>query len=277
MLLQEPEGVLVVPDGPPCAAVLVLPGSSGRVERDRARLLASRGAAALSIRWFGGPGQPPGICEVPLDTFRPALDRLLALHARLTVLGISKGAEAALLLGTRDPRVRAVVALSPTSVVWANVGPGRDGADHPYRSSWTADGRPLPFVPYDDDWTVPEAGPAVAYRAMYESSLARFGDRVAAARIPVELIAGPVLVSGGGDDQLWPSDRFAREIAEARAARGLTTRLITSPAAGHLVLLPGEPEVGPRAGFAYGGSPPADRSIGERVLSELSKLLPLRA
>jgi hypothetical protein len=66
--LASPEGLLVAPDRLParCAA-LVLAGSSGRVETGRVRLLAGSGEAAMSIRWFGGPGQPRGICEVPLE------------------------------------------------------------------------------------------------------------------------------------------------------------------------------------------------------------------
>ena len=146
--LSKPQGILVVPDGrPPRCSVLVLAGSSGRIETDRVRLLAAYGAAAMSIRWFGDIDQPAGICETPLETFRPALDQLAALSDHLAVIGTSKGAEAALLLGARDRRIRAVAALSPSSVVWANVGSGLDGKQEPYRSSWTEAGQPFPFVP----------------------------------------------------------------------------------------------------------------------------------
>jgi uncharacterized protein len=49
-LLSEPDGLLVLPENEdPRCAVLVLSGSSGRVEVDRVRLLAARGAAALSM------------------------------------------------------------------------------------------------------------------------------------------------------------------------------------------------------------------------------------
>jgi hypothetical protein len=122
--------------------VLVLSGSSGRVEEDRCRVLQEHGLVARSFRWFGGPGQVPGICELPLETFLPVLDELAAGCDGLAVLGVSKGAEAALLLGLRDPRVRAVVALAPTPVVWANVGPGPDGEVRPQRSSWSWRGEP---------------------------------------------------------------------------------------------------------------------------------------
>src|SRR2546430_5626801 len=47
-------------------------------------------------------------------------------------------------------RVRVVAAISPSSVVWANAGPGIDGVAWPQRSSWTRGGVPLPFIKYDE-------------------------------------------------------------------------------------------------------------------------------
>uniref|UniRef100_UPI000A96F827 acyl-CoA thioester hydrolase/BAAT C-terminal domain-containing protein n=1 Tax=Streptomyces scabiei TaxID=1930 RepID=UPI000A96F827 len=218
--VTEPwEGVLVAPPRGSGAGVLVLAGSSGRVDRERARLLARQGMTALAIRWFGGPGQPPGICEVPLETFTAAVD-LLRAHgaARVGILGSSKGAEAALLTAVHDPRVDAVVALSPTSRVWCNVGPGRDGAHHPYRSSWTWQGRALPFVPLDASWTPAESdsGGPVAVRGWYELSERTFAELLPAAEIPVDRARADLLLVAGGDDAMWPSLPAAERLAERR-------------------------------------------------------------
>ena len=275
--LAGPKGLLVVPEtGVAGCAVLVLSGPSGRVEVDRVRLLADRGAAALSIRWFGDAGQPPGICEVPLETFVPALDRLASLSDHLAVLGVSKGAEAALLLACRDARIQAVSALSPSSVVWANVGPGADGAHQPYRSSWTEDGVPVPFVPYDDTWALSSVGGQPVYRGLYEQSLRAFAARVHEATIPVERIAGRVLLAAGGNDLVWPSDWFATQVRARRTAHGLSTEVITSTPAGHRVPLPGEP-ASPAGGrwMARGGTTEADAALGLRVWLALLVLLNL--
>jgi hypothetical protein len=271
--LTHPDGVLAMPDGDLRAAALVLSGSSGRVEEERCRVLASHGVAALSLRWFGGVRQPPGICEVPLETFGPALDRLAALSPRLAVFGVSKGAEAGLLLAARDPRITLSVAMSPTSVVWANVGAGIDGVESPYRSSWTWGGEPLPFVPYDDSW-VPPRGEWTSYVGLYEQSLRAFPADVGAARIPVEHIGGEVIVTAGGDDQVWPSVAFAEAIVRRRRWAGLDTTEILHPEAGHRAALPGE---APSSGFglAQGGSPRADTAHGAVIWAAVAKSLDL--
>jgi uncharacterized protein len=269
--LTGPAGLLSVPDGPRCA-VLVLSGSSGRVEADRVRLLAEQGAAAMSIRWFGDVGQPAGVDEVPLETFAPALDRLASISEHLAVMGGSRGAEAALLLAVRDARIHAVAGFSPSSLVWANVGAGADGI---HRSSWTEQGIPLPFVPYDDDWVPAHHDGQPAYRGLYEQSLRTFADRVDKARIPVEHIGARVLLTAGGDDQLWPSERFAAEICERRTAAGLSTEVLTSATAGHRVRLPGEPTSSGGMPLARGGTPEADADFGREVWPALLDLLHL--
>jgi uncharacterized protein len=269
--LSRPEGVLAMPDGPPAAAALVLSGLSGGVEEERCRLLASHGVAALSIRWFGGIGQSPGICEVPLETFGPALDRLATLSPRLSVFGVSKGAEAALLLAAHDPRISLTVAMSPSSVVWANVGAGRDGHKTPDRSSWTWRGTPLPFVPFDDTWQAPR-GDWPSYLGRYKQSLKTYADHVATSRIPVERISGDVIVTAGRDDQVWPSDAFATAIVERRRQAGLDTVLVVHPDAGNRPTLPGEPASYSMA-LARGGTPAADAAHGAAIWAAMEKSL----
>ena len=286
--LTHPTGLLALPTGQPRCAVLVLSGSSGRVETDRVQLLANHGAAALSLRWFGDPTsntrQPPGICEVPLETFTPALNQLASYSDHLAVLGTSKGAEAALLLAADDPRIRTVAALSPSSVVWANIGPGLNGQESPPHSSWTRAGNPLPFVPYDQAWHDKRAAQATtntttpappAFRTLYEQSLTTHADHVPAAQIPVESIRGEVILSSGGDDQVWPSDRFARDIVTRRRAHGLSTIHVTLAAAGHRVQLPGEDLPSGGMAMARGGSAAAGQELGQSLWRHLAAAMHL--
>ncbi|MFJ3310509.1 acyl-CoA thioester hydrolase/BAAT C-terminal domain-containing protein [Streptomyces sp. NPDC086549] len=270
------EGVLAAPANGSDIGVLVLAGSSGRIERERARILAQQGITALSIRWFGGPGQSPGICEIPLETFTAAVDFLAASGARrIGILGGSKGAEAALLTAVHDPRVDVVIALSPTSRVWCNVGPGPDGEQHPYRSSWTWQGQPLPFVPMDDSWTPidPDNGP-VAIRGWYELSEQSFAHMLPLAEIPVERARADLLLVAGGDDAMWPSLPFAEQLSERRRSAGSTVHLIARHDAGHRPRLPGESPAPVSPHYLYGGTPEADALLGEaawpHILDRLS-------
>lgn len=250
------QGFMAEPRGGARASALVLAGSSGRIETERCRLLAAQGIRALSIRWFGGPGQPAGICEIPLETFTAALD---LLAGRIAVVGTSKGAEAALLLATLDPRVDAVAAFSPTSVVWENVGAGAN------RSSWTWKGEPVPFVPYTSLW--PSQEPPVAFRDFYERSLADHGHDEAV--IPIERSRADVLLVAGGDDQMWPSLAFARSLAARRPG----ARVVFLDDAGHRPRLPGELPAAFSPTYQYGGTPDADEALGAAAWPYLLELI----
>lgn len=255
--------------------VVVLGGSSGSVNIERARLFAERGATAMALRWFGGEGQTPGVCEVPLESFLPATDKLVeAGCSRIAYIGTSKGAEAALLLAVHDPRITAVIAFSPSSVVWANTGIGVNGSAWPLRSSWIFQDKPLPFVPYDVSKLPAPHNGLMHYRAYYEESLKTFADSIPAASIPVEASDAAFVLVAGADDALWPSDRFAESLAERLAAAGRRHFLITHQSAGHRVLLPGETTERSRVN-AYGGTDEADRELGCNAWSVIADVCEL--
>lgn len=80
----------------PCGTgVLVLAGSSGRADRQRAELLARHGAVAAPLQWFGQPDLQPGPWEFPLELFVQVLDALAPEVDRLAIHGVSFGAAAA--------------------------------------------------------------------------------------------------------------------------------------------------------------------------------------
>ena len=272
-LAGDLQGSLLRPAEPTGWGVVVLAGSSGRVDVARARLLAALGATCIALRWFGGERQPPGICEVPLEGFTPATDRLIAEGCdRVAYVGVSKGAEAALLVAIDDPRVRLVAAISPSSLVWANIGPGLDGAVRPQRSSWTRGGSPLPFVKYDESWQSEWRDGLVTYRSLYQRSLELGAVDVPAATIQVEKAQARIILVAGGDDALWPSDVFARSIAQRLASAGKSATLVHHPDAGHRVLFPGETT--PRSTqHAHGGRDDADAELGRSAWEAISARL----
>jgi pimeloyl-ACP methyl ester carboxylesterase len=231
--------------------VLLLHGSSGTPDLQRARLLEAEGYDVLAPRWTVTH-------EVPLESF--PLDELAARNDRLVVMGSSWGAEAALLLGALDERVDTVVAFAPSAYVW-----GRVLEDGTQRSAWTWQGEPLPFVPFDQEWKSEDDPPS--YTGLYRRSLLSAAEE---ARIPVERI-GDVLLIAGGDDKVWPAVEFAEEIVRRRGER--PTRLLVGPEAGHRPVLPGEEPKSAGQRMARGGTEAADRELGARAWDEIRNLL----
>ena len=260
------------PDEPNGTGALVLAGSSGRLDAVRADLLASYGVTALALRWFGGAGQPPLACEVPLETFTEAIDLLARECDRVILVGLSYGAEAALLTACLDDRVDGVVALAPTDVVWE--GQHLDDAD-PRRSKWTHQGRPVPFVPLDRAWRPSSASPA--YVELYERSREIAGAEVVAeATIPVERFRGELVLVTGGADRVWASARAADRMAERRDRAGLATVVVHDPRAGHPVVLPGETPPDPRRPYEVGGDPGAPERLGAAAWPHIIEILGIR-
>jgi dienelactone hydrolase len=143
-------GHLYLPAGRgPFPAVLLLGGSGGGIawQDEMGKLLAERGIASLALAYFGLEGLPPQLERIPLEycdraltdlESRPEIDR-----RRLGIGGASKGGELALLVASRHPELHAVAAFVASGIVFQSIAPG-----FPLTSSWSLDGRDVPFVPY---------------------------------------------------------------------------------------------------------------------------------
>ncbi|QPV64769.1 acyl-CoA thioesterase/BAAT N-terminal domain-containing protein [Halosimplex litoreum] len=258
-------GDLFVPAGEgPHPGVLVLHGSEGEPARGRAALLAAHGFAALAVHYFGDPAPlPDQLIEVPVEYFGAAADRLReradVADGPLGLYGHSKGAEAALVTASRYDWAGAVVAGAPAAHRWQ----GLDESGEQRTSSWTADGDPLPHVPFRAPPGSDEDG-NVAFANVYANSLDRApGDRREAARIPVERIDAALLVVSGGADRMWPSVEFAATVVEARSEEAgvdVDTAHRSYERAGHSIAPPYRPTAGTAVadGMALGGTPAAN-------------------
>ncbi|MEV8374580.1 acyl-CoA thioester hydrolase/BAAT C-terminal domain-containing protein [Kribbella sp. NPDC056861] len=237
--------------------ILLLHGSSGAPDLGRARMLTAAGYDVLAPKWF-----EDRISEIPLESF--PLDELAERNDRLVVMGLSRGAEAALLLGTRDDRIDAVIACAPTAYMWGWIGEG--GVQ---TSPWTWQGEPLPFVPFDLDWRPTDNPPS--YVEHYRQSLRRYAEQAAAAEIPAERFKGDLLLLAGGDDRVWPSVEFAEQLVRRRGT--LPTQVLSSAEAGHRIVFPGEEPKSAGQRMARGGSEQADRAFGGQVWADVELVL----
>ena len=230
--LYEPAG------GGRRAAALVIGGSEGGLRTAGvAGLLASHGYPALALAYCKEPGLPRALKDIPLEYFAHALQRLRARPdvdpRRVAVIGVSRGGEGALLIGSTYPKlVRGVVGLVPSNVV----NPSPDG----HSPAWTLHGMPLADV-----------GRAEFGRPDPTDHPRAF--------IRAERISGPILTFSGGDDLLWPSASYMT-VLEQR----LNDRHFAHPhhdvdygTAGHL-LGSAIPYLPAASASGYGGSPSAD-------------------
>ncbi len=245
-------------------AVLVLGGSEGGLEGStgEARLLAKEGYVTMALAYFAAPGLPEQLTNIPLEYFKTALDTLRARPdvdpKRIGLIGTSKGGEAALLIASKNPEVKVVVAGVPSSVAWQGINQ-KNYADT--SGSWSERGKPTAFLPYDVSGGFDPANFMKSIHDMYALSLTRI-DKHPDAVIAVERIAGPVMLVCGQADGLWPSC----PMSEAVVARLKSTRfrhevkLLSYPNAGHAAFGPPVPVDSPRlAEFPrFGGDIPGN-------------------
>ena len=161
------------------------------------RALAGNGYPTLGLAYFGAAGLPSTLANVPLEYFEKALLWLRAQPQvdpnRIFVVGISRGSEAAQLLGIHYPTlVQAVVAGVPSNVAIC-------GFPDCSSSAWTYQGRPVPYTsqfnnPYPTD--DPDAV------------------------LADELIHGPIFLVCGGLDGIWISCLYQRAIQSRLATVG---------------------------------------------------------
>ena len=247
--------------------VVILHGADGGDEAGRVMgpMLARLGYAAVGLPYYspdcGDYGPPPQFSDLPGSFIDIRVDQLADLRnalrgvpaadvERFGLFGGSKGSEFALIAASKYDWIDAVVAYTPSDVVWEGWGLEMVEAEGT-RSSFSFGGEPLAFMPYRGFVDGLLAGDAADLRAIHENGRADHPDREGAARIRVEDYAGPVLLIAGGKDAQWNSERQATNILQTRDAGGRDTTLLFYADAGHDLIGDG----GPRQAHRSGGTP----------------------
>jgi dienelactone hydrolase len=225
-------GKLYRPSGAgPFPGLLTFGGSEGGIIGGEilAESAVGDGVAVLAVAYFDDTGLPATLDDVPLEYFQTALQVLKGYSFvrpdRIGVMGYSKGGEAALLVGANfTSDVDAVIAVVPSSYAW----PAWNDWTN---SSWTLGGAQVPFVPWSNaqpQIEYDDAGDELIYQnVMFADSLAQASaTELAAAAIPVERIAGPVVLLAAADDGVWPSCDMASAAFDRLVDAGHT---VTNP------------------------------------------------
>jgi dienelactone hydrolase len=235
--------------------LLMLGGSGGGYpDEAAARDLARAGYPVLALAYFRDYGGDPPELEqkqlrnLPLEYIFKALDWLEARPEvradRIALMGESRGAELALMIGSLRPDVAGVIAYSPSELRWGAVGGGA--------AAWTLSDMPLAYAQGRYD----RAAPMREFTEILDGP----ADVRNAAAIEVENIRGPVLLLSSKADEVWPSARMANNIEGRLRANGFSYRVenVQYENASHLLMGfgPGQTEfrVNERFTMRYGGT-----------------------
>jgi dienelactone hydrolase len=144
------------PAGQPAPAILALGGSAGGHGGGGA-VFASHGYPTLSLGYFKEHGLPQELSRIPLEYFATALHWLASRPGvdpqRLVVLGVSRGGEAALLVGATFPDlVHGAISCTGSADVQGSFPPGD--------AAWTLAGKPVADGPIPVERI---AGPVLAF------------------------------------------------------------------------------------------------------------------
>ncbi|MDQ8027631.1 MAG: acyl-CoA thioester hydrolase/BAAT C-terminal domain-containing protein [Brevundimonas sp.] len=284
-----PHAVLHTVGDQPKPVVVILHGADGNDEASTrfGPILARMGYAAVGLPYYspnwGDYGPPPKFPDLPGSFIDIRVDQIADLREalrgmpgadveRFGLFGASKGAEFALIAGSRYPWIDSIVAYAPTDVVWEGWGLEMVEAEGT-RSSFSFGGQPLPFMPYRGFVEGLLAGPAADLRAIHANGRLDHPDREAAARIPVEAYRGDLLLIAGGRDAQWDAASAATAIQNSRTQAGLETTALIYPEAGHDLVGDG----GVRQVERSGGSPEADAAARQdawpRVVAFMARTL----
>jgi dienelactone hydrolase len=243
-------GALYAPPGARhLPAIIAISGSEGGLDVASAvaKSFAQHDYIVFALAYWRAPGLPQSLENVRLEYFKQAIDWLKARAevdpARIGLLGLSRGAEGALLVASHYPDIKAVIAVAPSSHLWpasnmSFVAAGSGNSQSSRQPAWTLGGKTLPFL-------TPEAGPddsgPAKNLAPYERALSDTPAN-SDSEIPVDRINGPVLLLSGEQDGIWPAGPMAeRIVARLKAAKFLYPfSHLEYPGAGHLVFL-GDP------------------------------------
>ncbi len=207
------ESILYVGKAKKQALIVGLGGSEGGNawassywEKTRKQFI-DQGYAFLALGYFGAQGTPDTLNKIAIDDVYKAI-KVAAKNKhinknKIAIIGGSRGADLALLLGIHYKDIKCVVGIVGSNAVF----PGH--TNHFTTSCWTFQNQELPFVPVNEA-AVPflmKGDLKGTFEAMLKDSSA-----VNNALIKVEKINGPILFLSATEDEICPSTPMAEKM-----------------------------------------------------------------
>ena len=166
-----------------------------------------KGYAFLAIGYFKAKGTPDKLEKIAMEDVHYAI-KLASKNKKINkrkiaIIGGSRGADLALLQGSYYKDIKCVIGIVSSHATFVG------NTDHFTTSSWTYQGKELPFVPVND-----EAVPFMMKRDLRGAFEAMLKDTIAEekALIKVEDIKGPILLISATKDEICPSTPMAEKI-----------------------------------------------------------------
>ncbi len=186
-------------------------GNSWTIDRvkDKRDSLISKGYAFLAVGYFNTDSTPKELDRISIDVIHNAIVKAAknpqVNEKKIALLGMSKGAELALLLASKYNDISCVIAMSPGNVVF----PAHTISAS--TSSWSMEGEEIPYVPMKMS-----AIPSVIKNDLRSAYMIMLEDKKAVekALIHVENIAGPILFLSAKEDEFWPSTEMSNAMTE---------------------------------------------------------------
>jgi len=166
-----------------------------------------KGYALLAIGYFGAKGTPDTLQKIAIEDVHYAIElatKNKKINKRkIAIVGGSRGADLALLLGSYYKNIKCVVGIVASNVTF----PGN--TNHFTTSTWTYQKKELPFVPVNED-----AVPFLMKRDLRGTFEAMLKDTMAGetSLIKVENINGPILLISATKDEICPSTPMAEKM-----------------------------------------------------------------
>jgi pimeloyl-ACP methyl ester carboxylesterase len=166
-----------------------------------------KGYAFLAIGYFGAKGTPDTLQKIAIEDVYYAIEvasKIKMINKRkIAIVGGSRGADLALLLGSYYKEIKCVVGIVASNVTF----PGN--TNHFTTSTWTYQNKELPFVPVNED-----AVPFLMKGDLRGTFEAMLKDTIAEekATIKVENINGPILLISATKDEICPSTPMSEKI-----------------------------------------------------------------